>query len=81
MADGRLVYVSAANLEMMGVAVEPGTAFQAGTPRRLFTGPSPLITVGWSPKPDGSFVFISTPADSRPAPFTVVLNWEASLNR
>jgi Tol biopolymer transport system component len=77
---GQLFYVDAANLDIMAVDVEAGAAFEASTPRPLFTGPAPLLS-GWSPTPAGGYVFIATPEDRRPAPFTVVLNWEASLNR
>ena len=66
----------------MGVDIDTSKGFQAGTPRRLFTAPPPLLTVGWSLTADAKrFLFITTANGGRPAPFTVVLNWAAGLKK
>ena len=82
-ADGRrLFYTFAATFGVMAVDVGTRSGFQAGTPKRLFTAPPPLLPVGWDLAPDGKrFLFITTPAGGRTAPFTVVLNWASALKQ
>jgi len=82
-ADGRrLFYTFAATFGVMAVDVDTRSGFQAGTPKRLFTAPPPLLPVGWDLAPDGKrFLFITTPAGGRTAPFTVVLNWASALKQ
>jgi Tol biopolymer transport system component len=81
--DGRqLFYVSAATFGIMAVDVDTRAGFQAGTPKRLFTAPPPLLPVGWTLAPDGKrFLFVTTPTGGRTAPFTVVVNWAAALKQ
>jgi Tol biopolymer transport system component len=81
--DGKqLFYITPTNLDMMAVDIDTSKGFQAGTPRRLFNAPTPLIPVGWDIAPDGKrFLFVTTPSGGRPAPFTVVVNWAASLKK
>jgi hypothetical protein len=41
-----------------------------------------MIPVGWDNMPDDKrFLFVTTPNAGRPAPFTVVVNWAASLKK
>jgi Tol biopolymer transport system component len=79
-SDGKQIFYATPNLDIMAVDIDTSKGFQAGTPRRLFTAPPPLLTVRWSMTADAKrFLFITTPNGGRPAPFTVVLNWAAGL--
>jgi serine/threonine protein kinase len=79
-SDGKEIFYATPNLDIMAVDIDTSKGFQAGTPRRLFTAPPPLLTVRWSMTADAKrFLFITTPNGGRPAPFTVVLNWAAGL--
>ncbi len=82
-ADGReLLYTAINGFLVMAVDIETSKGFQAGTPRRLFIAPPPLLPVEWSLAPDGKrFLFITTPNGGRMAPFTVVVNWAAALKK
>ena len=81
-ADGKQLYYTTLNLDLMVVDIDTSKGFQAGTPRRLFTAPPPLLNIGWSMTADAKrFLFITTPNGGRPAPFTVVLNWAAGLKK
>ena len=81
-ADGKELFYTAPNLQQMAVDIDTSKGFQAGTPRRLFAAPPPVINVGWDLAPDGKrFLFVTTPNGGRPAPFTVVLNWAAGLKK
>jgi Tol biopolymer transport system component len=81
--DGKqLFYINGATLDLMAVDIDTSKGFQAGTPKRLFTAPPPMVPVGWDNMPDDKrFLFVATPNDRRPAPFTVVVNWVASLKK
>jgi Tol biopolymer transport system component len=82
-ADGKqLMYVTVNGFAVMAVDVDTSRGFQAGAPRRLFTAPPPLATVGWNLAPDGKrFLFVTTPNGGKPAPFTVVVNWAVALKK
>jgi Tol biopolymer transport system component len=81
-SDSKQLLYANINLDLMAVDIDTSKGFQAGTPRRLFTAPPPLIDVGWSMTADAKrFLFITTPNGGRPAPFTVVLNWAAGLKK
>ena len=66
----------------MVVDIDTTKAFQAGTPRRLFTG-SPLVTQsGWDIDPAGKrSIMAAPPGTARVIPFTVVLDWAAGLKK
>lgn len=65
----------------MAVEIDTSKGFQLGTPRRLFTAPSPPLADGWDMSPDGKrFLFVAAPS-GRVIPFTVVLNWAAGLKK
>jgi Tol biopolymer transport system component len=79
-ADGKELFYSSLDLELMAVEIDTSKGFRAGPPRRLFMAPPPLLNVGWDVAPDGkSFLFVAQPGGTRTVPFTVVLNWEAGL--
>ena len=66
----------------MSVEIDTSRGLQAGTPRRLFTAPPPLIPTNWAITPDAKrFLFITTPNGGQTPPFTVVVNWAAALRR
>lgn len=81
-ADSKQFFYTNITLELMAVDIDTSKGFQAGTPRRLFTAPPPLLNIGWAMTADAKrFLFITTPNGGRPAPFTVVLNWAAGLHK
>jgi Tol biopolymer transport system component/predicted Ser/Thr protein kinase len=81
-SDGKQLLYTGISLDLMAVDIDTSKGFQAGTPRRLFTAPPPLVNVGWSMTADAKrFLFITTANGGRPAPFTVVLNWAAGLKK
>jgi hypothetical protein len=66
----------------MAVPIDTSKGFQAGTPRRLFAAPPPLLNVGWDVSPDGKrFLFVTEPGGTHTVPFTVVLNWADGLKK
>ena len=81
-ADGaQLFFITPAPDLVMAVEVNTKARFQAGTPERLFAAPPP-VGAGWSLDPGGDrFLFVTTPDGGKPAPFRVVVNWAAALNR
>jgi Tol biopolymer transport system component/predicted Ser/Thr protein kinase len=81
-ADGKRLFYITLNSQLMAVEIDTGKGFQAGTPRRLFAVPGAQLATNWDLAPDGKrFLFDTTPNPSRPAPFTVVLNWAAGLKK
>jgi hypothetical protein len=70
------------NGQAMAVDIDTSKGFQAGTPRRMFTGPLGVANLGWDLSPDGKrFLFAAPPGAGRVIPFTVVLNWAAGLKK
>jgi Tol biopolymer transport system component len=81
-ADGKRLFYSTLNSQLMAVEIDTGKGFQAETPRRLFAVPGAQPTSTWDIAPDGKrFLFVTKANESRPAPFTVVLNWAAGLKK
>jgi len=79
--DGKALYYYN-NGQAMAVDIDTSKGFQAGTPRRMFTGPAAIANVGWDMSPDGKrFLIPSPPNAGRTIPFTVVLNWAAGLKK
>jgi Tol biopolymer transport system component len=77
----QLIFLKASVFEMQAVDIDTSKGVQAGTPRRLFSAPPQAIN-GWALSPDDKrFLFVTTPNGGRTAPFTVVLNWAASLKK
>jgi eukaryotic-like serine/threonine-protein kinase len=75
-----IFYTSSLTFDLLAVDVDTSQGFRAGIPQRLFTAPPPLLPSGWELSPGGDrFYFMSTPDGGKAAPFTVVVNWAASL--
>jgi hypothetical protein len=65
----------------MAVDIDTSKGFQAGTPRRMFTGPT-TATTGWDLSADSKrFLFVAPPGAGRVIPFTVIVNWAAGLKK
>jgi eukaryotic-like serine/threonine-protein kinase len=78
----QLLYIDVSTFGVMGVEIDTSRGFQAGTPRRLFTAPPPLLPTSWAIAPDAKrFLFITAPNGGQTPPFTVVVNWAAALRR
>jgi serine/threonine protein kinase len=74
--DGRELYYTSFEGNMMAAEVTT----KAGIPHPLF--PMPANALGWDASADGKrFLVDVAVSESTPAPFTVVLNWQAGLKR
>jgi Tol biopolymer transport system component len=79
--DGKELFYLTLQSQVMAMDIDASKGFQAGTPRRLFTGPTQAL-LGWDLSPDGKrFLFAAPPNTGRTIPFTVVLNWAAGLKK
>jgi eukaryotic-like serine/threonine-protein kinase len=86
--DGKKLYYRAPDGKVMVVEVQAGTAFQSETSKPLFQAPSnletflPIALPNWDVSDDGNrFLLMTSAAEGTPAPFTVVLNWQAGLKK
>jgi len=79
-ADGKEIFYRAPDGTIMAVDVTTTPVFQLGTPRALFR--SEATFADWAVAPEGRRFLIPVPVgNSTAAPYTVVLNWQASLKR
>jgi hypothetical protein len=78
--DGREIFYLAPDGKMMTVEVMAGQEFQAGTPSPLFQTP-PGTIVGDVTADGKRFLLVTPVGPSASVPFTVVLNWTASLKK
>jgi Tol biopolymer transport system component len=79
-ADGKELYYATPEGKMMAVEIATGPALKAGIPRLLF--PMPPNVLDWDVSADGKRFLLAVPqSESTPAPFTVVLNWQAALKK
>jgi eukaryotic-like serine/threonine-protein kinase len=79
-ADGRRLYYTTSNGEMMAVDIQAGVTFQSGVPQRLFNAQA----LGqWNLSPGGDRFLVMRPSASSgpPPPFTMVLNWMTKLEQ
>jgi Tol biopolymer transport system component len=84
--DGKELYYLAPNGDVMVVQITAGTVLQLEKPKALFHAPplaqSALPISSWDVAPDGNrFLLSRMAAEATPSPFTVVLNWQAGLNK
>jgi eukaryotic-like serine/threonine-protein kinase len=83
-ADGKKLYYLTLDWKVMEVDVTASPAFQAGTPRLLFQAPRQRDVVNGNYTVDGKrFLFLAPAgqAGQAQAPFNVVLNWQALLEK
>jgi hypothetical protein len=82
-ADGKELYYNDPGVRVLAVETSPGSpGFHAGLPKVLFIGPAGTLEGAWDVTQDGERFLIAAPSSqSVQAPFTVVLNWPALLNR
>src|SRR4029077_15072196 len=78
--DGRELFYLAPKGKMMAVDVSAGQEFQVGTPTPLFQTPAGAI-VGDVTADGKRFLLVAPVGPSASVPFTVVLNWTASLKK
>ncbi len=86
--NGKELYYRAPDGKVMAVEIKADTVFQSGIPKPLFQAPSNLETFlaiplpNWDASTDGNrFLLMTSAAEGTPAPFTVVLNWQAGLKK
>lgn len=81
--DGKQLFYLSPDGEAMAVDVNTTGIFQAGVPKALFKVPPGVIF--WDISPDGKRFLIVAPSNTAaaaaPLKFTVVLNWQATLNK
>jgi hypothetical protein len=78
--DGRELFYLAPNGKMMAVEVITSQEFHVGTPSLLFQ--TPPGTIAGDVTADGKRFLLVTPVGSSASvPFTIVLNWTASLKK
>ncbi len=86
-ADGKELFYLTAHGGVMAVAVENGDAFRPGTPKMLFRAPGVNNILGdvmfhYDVSNDGQRFLIDVVAgQDRQSPVTVVMNWQAELER
>jgi hypothetical protein len=83
--DGKELYYLSPEGNVMAAPVTLSPVLRPGTPKVLFKFPGPPITATlpyWDVTPDGKRFLRAVPlAANSAAPFTVVLNWTATLKR
>ncbi len=84
--DGKQLFYLSLDGEAMAVDVNTSGIFQAGVPKELFKIPPGVLF--WDISPDGKRFLMVAPTSSgtgtavnAPPKFTVVLNWQSSLNK
>jgi eukaryotic-like serine/threonine-protein kinase len=80
--DGKELFYMSLDGSAMAVDVSTSGVFQAEIPKALFKVPRGELF--WDVSSDGKRFLMAAPSDasaSAPAPFTVVLNWQAGLNK
>lgn len=82
-SDGQEMFYVSADGKLMAVDVKLGSEFRAGEPEELFpVGRAFLYRSNYAVSGDGQRFLVLTPSEgARPHPFTVVLNWQAGLER
>jgi len=77
--NGKELFYSAPNGDLMAVAVSGAAALRAETPRMLFPMASNSV---WDVAPDGKRFLVGVPVEQNAqVPFTVVMNWMAGLKK
>jgi Tol biopolymer transport system component len=80
--DGReLFFVGANGTKMMAVEIKPGPQFQAGVPKPLFDVRLGTVNPTYDVSADGRFLIATPIEQSATVPMTVVLNWQAALQK
>ena len=78
--DGKELFYVASDRKLMSVDISATPVFEAGTPRPLFQLPPGFI--GGDVIADGRRFLVGVPVgQSASVPFTVVLNWQATLKK
>jgi Tol biopolymer transport system component len=78
--DGKELFYLSLDGTAMAVDVSTSGVFQAGVPKSLFKVPPGVLF--WDVSTDGKRFLMAAPSRANAtAPFTVVLNWQASLKR
>ena len=83
--DGRELYYLAFDGKLMSVSIT-GPVFQAGRPASLFQTPlivsrQPIRDRRYDVAPDGRFLIVTPAATTATLPTTVVVNWQAALEK
>jgi Tol biopolymer transport system component len=73
-ADGKEIFYRAADGTLMAVSLTTDTTMRPGVPKTLFRSDRLWTVTG-----DGNRFLVSVPVDQGKPPFTVVLNWQSSL--
>ena len=78
--DGKELYYTSLEGKMMAVEIATNPTTKASIPHALFQMPQNAFP--WDVASDGKRFLVAVPmSESTPAPFTVVLNWQAALKK
>ena len=83
-ADGKELFFKSLADEFFAVPVSTGAQFEPGQPKSLFKrgvnrSTATATTSRWAVTPDGQKFVVNASRESRGLPFSVVLNWPATL--
>jgi eukaryotic-like serine/threonine-protein kinase len=81
-ADGKRLYFLAPDRKLMAAELATNSGLVASVPKVLFQAPQRTATLpyAWDVTSDGKRFLFSTPAEQR-TPFTLVMNWQATLKK
>jgi Tol biopolymer transport system component len=85
-ADGRELFFKSLGDEFFAVPVSTGARLEPGLPKSLFKrsvnkSSDTAASSRWAVTPDGQKFVVNASRESRGLPFSVVLNWPATLSR
>ncbi|HEX4003123.1 MAG TPA: protein kinase [Candidatus Acidoferrales bacterium] len=79
--DGKELYYVDRDKKLMSVQVTPGPVFRFGVPKSLFQAPSDQFGVAPQLASSGVRFLFLVPQSQGEVPFTVILNWQAALEK
>jgi eukaryotic-like serine/threonine-protein kinase len=80
-ADGRELFYTSPNLELMAVEIKPGPEFEVSPPKLLFTLSSLTAQGSYDVSADGRRFLQGVSREAAPTPVTLVLNWTSEIGR
>ena len=80
--DGKQLFYETPTGQFLSVDITAGATFQPGVPKLLFQIQGGITNSTYAMTSDGKkFLFLVQQLGNTPAPFTVLVNWEAGLKR
>jgi hypothetical protein len=79
--DGRELYYTGGDGSVMAVEIATNPMFRAGKPQPLGFSAATGSGNGWDCAADGRRFLVAVSKSKRAEPYTVILNWKASLKK